>query len=864
MVAQGYFQGFPVVAAALADFARHGYIGQELHFNLNVALALAGFAASAFDIEGEPARFVAPDARLRQRGEQLPYGREGAGVGGRVAARRPSDGRLVDIDYFVNVLNAGDFLVFAGAVAALRHGLRQPLVQNVIHQRAFAAAGNAGNASQQPQGKLHINALEVVLPRPLDDDGLAVAWTPLRRRRDALASAEISAGQRVFVGHHLAQAAAGDYFPAVFAGAGPEVNDVVRGPHHRIVVLHHDDGVAHIPQPGQRANQPMVVMGMQSDGGFVADIEDAGQPAADLRRQPHPLRLAAGKGARRAVHRHIVQPNAVQKVQPALNFFEYLVGDGHFAGREGNGGGRRRLGGGFAAIAPAAASFAVGVGGAGVSVAKYVVKDGRSGGMAVAIGGVVSVAIGTAGDSCAGRLDGADPLQAAPDGQAGNFHNVPSADQHAQRFGAQPRAAAGSAGTLGHIPLNFAAGMVRFGAVVAALQVGDDAFVGGLPGVSAPASGAMPHRYLLLAASVQDNVHLFIGQFPDGSMGRKVELAGDRFHHTSVPGVGRPGTRPGDDGALEQGQTPVLYHQPRVNLQLVAQARAGDAGPVRAVEAESARLYFGQADAAADAGKLLAEYQIILTLTAYRQHAIALAQGGFYRLGNAARFGVAANNQAVNHDVNVMPLLLVQRQGVGVLNRHHRAVDADADEPAAPRRLKHLPVFPFLAAHFGRQQGNARGLRQGQDGIHNLLYGLSGHRVAAFGAVRLAHPGEQQPQIVVNLRNGANGGTRVVGDPLLVNGDGRRQPLNVVHVGLVHPPQKLARVGRQRLHIAALPLGINGVKGQAALAGTGDAGNHHQPVAGDGYINVLEIVLTGAFDVNDFLRHKAVLPGAGG
>jgi len=40
-----------VIAFALADFAWDGDIGQELHFDLHVTFAAAGFAASAFDIK---------------------------------------------------------------------------------------------------------------------------------------------------------------------------------------------------------------------------------------------------------------------------------------------------------------------------------------------------------------------------------------------------------------------------------------------------------------------------------------------------------------------------------------------------------------------------------------------------------------------------------------------------------------------------------------------------------------------------------------------------------------------------------------------------------------------------------------------
>ena len=73
------------------------------------------------------------------------------------------------------------------------------------------------------------------------------------------------------------------------------------------------------------------------------------------------------------------------------------------------------------------------------------------------------------------------------------------------------------------------------------------------------------------------------------------------------------------------------------------------------------------------------------------------------------------------------------------------------------------------------------------------------------------------PQIVVNLGNGADGGARIVRGGFLFNGNGRRQPLDVIHVGLFHQRQELPGVGRQRLDVAALALGVQRVEGQREL-----------------------------------------------
>ena len=60
-----------VVALALADLARDVDVRQELHLDLEDPVALAVLAAAALDVEAEPARRVAADARLGDAGEEL-------------------------------------------------------------------------------------------------------------------------------------------------------------------------------------------------------------------------------------------------------------------------------------------------------------------------------------------------------------------------------------------------------------------------------------------------------------------------------------------------------------------------------------------------------------------------------------------------------------------------------------------------------------------------------------------------------------------------------------------------------------------------------------------------------------------------
>ena len=85
---------------------------------------------------------------------------------------------------------------------------------------------------------------------------------------------------------------------------------------------------------------------------------------------------------------------------------------------------------------------------------------------------------------------------------------------------------------------------------------------------------------------------------------------------------------------------------------------------------------------------------------------------------------------------------------------------------------------------------------------------------------------------------------------LLLDGDGRRQPVDVVDVRLLHHLQELARVGRQALDVAALALGIDRVERQRGLARAGQPREHDQRVARDLQVDVLQVVLARAADMD--------------
>ena len=180
-----HLQRFAVVAFAVAHFAGYVHVGQKVHFHFDHTVALAGFAAAAFDVEREAADVVAAFARERHTGEEVADGCEEAGVGGGVGARGAADWGLVDVDHFIEVVEAADVVVgrgfFVGAVK-LASG---DFGQGVVDEGGFAAAGHAGDAGNQPQWQFEGDVFKVVAARAFEHQhALGVDGRAFRRHCD--------------------------------------------------------------------------------------------------------------------------------------------------------------------------------------------------------------------------------------------------------------------------------------------------------------------------------------------------------------------------------------------------------------------------------------------------------------------------------------------------------------------------------------------------------------------------------------------------------------------------------------------------------------------------------------------------------
>ena len=70
---------------------------------------------------------------------------------------------------------------------------------------------------------------------------------------------------------------------------------MIGGPHRLFIVLDDDDGVSLVAEVAEAFQELGVVARMQPDRGFIKDIKDADEAAANLAGEADALRLTAGE-----------------------------------------------------------------------------------------------------------------------------------------------------------------------------------------------------------------------------------------------------------------------------------------------------------------------------------------------------------------------------------------------------------------------------------------------------------------------------------------------------------------------------------------------------------------------------------------
>jgi hypothetical protein len=231
----------------------------------------------------------------------------------------------------------------------------------------------------------------------------------------------------------------------------------------------------------------------------------------------------------------------------------------------------------------------------------------------------------------------------------------------------------------------------------------------------------------------------------------------------------------------------------------------------------------------------------------------ASADRGLDRLPEP-RAQVILHHEPIDHDLDRVLELLVELDLV--LEQPLLTVDLHAREALGSEVLEHVLELALAVARDRRVDRELRPFREAQHLVDDRLDRLAGDRAPADGAVGPADPREEQAQVVVDLGDRADRRAGVPRGRLLVDRDRRREPVDRVDIGLLHHLQELPGVGRERLDVAALPLGVDRVEGKARLPGPGQAGDADQRVPGQPDGDVLEVVLPRAVDYELVSRHS--------
>ena len=205
-------------------------------------------------------------------------------------------------------------------------GLAQVGFQGLADEGGFPAARDPGHAGEGIERQFEIHVLQVVAAGVLQAKEFPVARAPPGRKGDLPDSVQVVGRDGLLFQEFLDGTLGHD--PSSFdTGARSHVHDIVRCPHHVLVVFHHDDRVAQVSQLFERGNQFLVVPLVEPDTGFVQNVEYAHELGADLGRQSDSLGFTARKPGSFPVEAQIADAYVQEETETVLYFLEDFMSD---------------------------------------------------------------------------------------------------------------------------------------------------------------------------------------------------------------------------------------------------------------------------------------------------------------------------------------------------------------------------------------------------------------------------------------------------------------------------------------------------------------------------------------------------------
>jgi len=226
----------------------------------------------------------------------------------------------------------------------------------------------------------------------------------------------------------------------------------------------------------------------------------------------------------------------------------------------------------------------------------------------------------------------------------------------------------------------------------------------------------------------------------------------------------------------------------------------------------------------------------------------SFAEGQFQGIRQATAL-LRIDHQPIHHQIH-RKRVSSPRFDVRVVKRLDFPPNAQALEPFLPQAWQLVSDDRWLRLHIRGQNHDARSLGKLQRAIHGAIQSLPANQSPILRAALLSLQCPKQSRVVRDLRyrRHCTAGRRAA-RPLL-DGQYGRQSMNEVHIRPLELFHRLPRLSRQAFHVLAVAFRIQSVECQRRLSRTGYACNHYELIPRNPQLDVLQIVLAGALDMN--------------
>ena len=233
----------------MANLARHIDVRQEVHLNLDGAVALTRLTAAALDVEAESTGLIATNLGLLRLGEEVADLVEHTGVRRWVGTRGATNRRLINLHQLVQLIQPLHAAVSTRHLTSTVELVAHHLGQDFVDQGGLAGPGNTRNAGQHAEGELHVNLLQVVFASALDrHHARLINRTTVLRHRQYPTTREVRTCQRLFAVNNARRFTLVDDLSTVFTGLWPNVDQPIGLANRVLIMLDHNQGIAQVAQ----------------------------------------------------------------------------------------------------------------------------------------------------------------------------------------------------------------------------------------------------------------------------------------------------------------------------------------------------------------------------------------------------------------------------------------------------------------------------------------------------------------------------------------------------------------------------------------------------------------------------------------